>query len=81
MIQFEDLPDEFQSCVAEISDAMVHAVRAVEESPATTKNHYGNYMAIISGAGPSKTQQEFFAVALVHAGASPEGVEAALRLV
>lgn len=53
-------------------------VAKVEASPASTKNHYGDYMAMI-GQAPVE-QRKVFAACLIKAGANETGVADALRL-
>jgi len=57
-------------------------VSCIESGPATTKDHYGDYLAIF-GSAPEPTDRFFagiLAIALIKAGASLDGVTAAHRL-
>jgi hypothetical protein len=53
-------------------------VESLEAMPATTKDHYGNYMRLLSDI--PKERRKVFAMILIKAGANYNGVAWALRL-
>lgn len=71
----------FDSVVTDLADGMVDLVKKIESklSP-TTRNHYGDYMAIILQlADGKKTVSNIVALALIQAGANRQGVLDALE--
>lgn len=65
--------------IQEVLDALKDFVTGVETSVATTRNHYGDYMAVIM-APETVPERRAVAKCLVLVGANKEGVAAALRL-
>lgn len=53
-------------------------VNAIEQQVATTRNHYGDYLTIITG-GP-EPKRGLMALALLRAGANRQGMVDALRI-
>ena len=73
---------QIDSLVAEMAadPDIIKLVSHIEESLATTKNHYGNYGSVISRlSNGNKTAAGVIASALVLAGANKTGVSAALK--
>ena len=56
-------------------------VREIEDSPATTKGHYGRYMAFLSNFNDVKIATLVIAPALIQAGANAYGVDWAVKLI
>ena len=55
-------------------------VKKIEAMPATTQNHYGNYMALLSAMKKPANVTKFIAIALMRAGANVAGVKSALQI-
>ena len=66
--------------VREVADGLREYVAGVEASIATTRNHYGDYMAMFSRFTDDVGQARVLAKALVLAGANEQGVADALRV-
>lgn len=61
---------------------IIAAILNVEKSPATTRNHYGNYMSLLGSlSNGNKTLATLLGDAFVKAGANAQGVADALRLI
>lgn len=69
-----------ETLIAGLVSDFAPVVKEIESSMATTKNHYGRYMAILSMANGNKQHAQIFAIALVRAGANGQGVQDALRV-
>lgn len=69
---------EAQHKINEVISLITPIVAKIEARPATTKNHYGDYLAILGMAGVN--ERKSLAAVLVKAGANFEGVQAALNL-
>jgi hypothetical protein len=61
-----------------IADELQPIVKELESQPKLTKNHYGQYMSILSKY--EGKQRKVYAAALIIAGANREGVNEALNL-
>ena len=67
--------------VDNVAKALKPAVEAIEANKIpTTRNHYGDYMAIFSQLADDVGQARILAVALKQAGANAQGVDDALRV-
>ena len=67
-----------------LADTLRPIVAAIEASPATTQDHYGDYMAAIDRVArklgtPTQTICVAIGIALQRAGAPRSGVQSALR--
>ncbi len=75
--------DERKAKIMELCNSMAidlkPVVEAIEASDPTTKDHYDQYLSILSQA-PTRDDRLMFAVALRIAGANAKGVRAALNL-
>ena len=69
---------EQQTMIDEVVEELRPAVTKIEARLATTRDHYGDYMVMLS-AGP-KEQRATMAILLIKAGANCTGVRWALRL-
>lgn len=57
-------------------------VNDTEKSFATTKNHYGDYMAIINQlSNGEKRMAKIIALALIQAGGNKEGIMSAMQFI
>lgn len=70
--------EEAQKKIDEVVELLKPIVEKIESSPATTKDHYGNYAAILGTAAPGT--KEKLAACLIKAGANQNGVAWALKL-
>ena len=70
------LHEAIDDCAAIILPDVVR----IKNSPATTKDHYGDYLAIIS-QGRSHMEKVVMIGALLKAGAEKDGVKAAANIV
>jgi hypothetical protein len=67
---FQPIVDEFRPIVAEI-----------EQSQHTTKNHYGQYMGLLSNCAAYNIKPKTLCLLLICAGANKDGVIDAARIV
>ncbi len=65
--------------ISEHADGLRDIVANIEKSVATTQNHYGDYLSILTMTKNEKSRT-IFAHALIEAGASKAGVGAAMRI-
>jgi len=67
--------------IDDLASDMKEMVEAIEKGIKTTQNNYGRYMGIISQMGKgNQTVEKILALALIQAGASPNGVASALKV-
>lgn len=55
-------------------------VRAIEAKPATTQNHYGDYMSLIATLSQERTMRQFLGLAMIRMGANRQGVKSAMQI-
>ena len=66
--------------VGELVEDLKPEVTRIEASVATTMNHYGDYGSLLSTLGKGHASNtQLFALALIRAGASRQGVADGLR--
>jgi hypothetical protein len=76
------LSPELEKLIAELAEDFAPMVKEIEGSLKTTQNHYGRYMALISGlAKGNRGHAKLFAHALIKAGANAQGVASAMQFV
>lgn len=66
--------------IGELANDLAPTVSAIEQSPMTTKNHYGRYMALLSELGDNPNHKRLIALALIDAGANQQGVKSAMQI-
>ncbi len=71
--------EQAQAALNSVIETLRPIVKKIEDSPAATKNHYGEYMAILSGA-PLKNRKSL-AACLIKAGANEDGIVDALKFI
>jgi hypothetical protein len=72
---------ELDTLIADLAEDFRPQVLKIEASIPTTKNHYGQYMSLLSQmAKDDKNLAMVFSLALVKAGANREGIKSALRI-
>ena len=77
-IQLNPVQQQFVDAFAADSDIQ-NLVKGIEEKPATTRNHYGDYGAALSKlSGGRKNVVQLLGLAFVKAGANAQGVSDAL---
>ena len=59
---------------------IIKMVKEIEGRPATTQNHYGDYMAFLSPISKDRIVLEVMGMALVKVGANPQGIAWANRI-
>jgi hypothetical protein len=76
--KFED--EQTKKAIQEIAETITPLLDEVHAQPPTTENYYGDYMMIISHS-PKKTAGGFklLAIAMLYAGANPQGIQAAIK--
>lgn len=65
--------------LSQVKEMLGPIVERIEKSPATTKNHYGDYMVVLSHAKSQEGMKKLAAM-LILVGANEEGVANALKL-
>ncbi len=68
-----------ESIIDELAIDLKLIVDTVERSTATTRNHYGDYLTIITG-DPDPVKRKLMALALIRAGAHTQGIVDAMRI-
>jgi RNA binding exosome subunit len=71
--------EEQKAALNEALELVKPIVQRIEKSLPTTKNHYGDYMTVLS-MDKDPMQMKKMAALLILAGANKEGVSAALKL-
>jgi len=71
--------EKIEALVKELAVDLVPAVSKIEASVATTQNHYGDYLSILS-VPKSQTERKLVALALLEAGANRNGIVSAMHL-
>jgi len=69
-----------ENSIREIADSLRDYVKGVEDSPATTQNHYAEYMGLMSKFTDDRNQALVLVAALKAAGANHAGVDAAFKV-
>lgn len=72
--------EKLKKLVTELAGDFKPAVEKIEAKIATTRNHYGDYMALLSSLAKSKQHAQIFALAMIEAGANRQGVNDALQV-
>ncbi len=72
--------EKLKKLISELAVDFKPAVEKIEASIATTKNHYGRYMALISSLAKTEQHAQIFAMAMIEAGANRQGVASALQV-
>lgn len=73
-----ELTPELKQIVLNVGETIRPALNAIHEQHPTTQNYYGDYMRLLMYR---PKYAKILALAMLHEGANPEGVEAALRLI
>ena len=72
---------QIQSIVNSLVPDLLPEVKRIEQKPATTQNHYGDYMNLLSVLGKNnKGMTNIIALALIAAGANAQGVRSAVSV-
>ena len=73
--------DKLQTLINGLAQDVQPEVKRIEAKPATTQNHYGDYMALINvGSDRNSKVGKLIALALIQAGANKNGVNSALQV-
>lgn len=72
--------EKLKKLVSDLAGDFKPAVQKIEAKIATTRNHYGDYMGLISSLAKTKQHAQLFAMAMIEAGANRQGVGDALRV-
>lgn len=73
--------DKLTQLINSLADDVKPEVQRIETKLATTQNHYGDYMTLISTASNGNRQiGKVLSLALVKAGANAQGVASALKV-
>ena len=72
------LTPEFRKMIVDISETLKPLLDDIHASYPTTQNYYGDYLRLLSYK-PEKAK--IIALALLFAGANPQGIEAAMKLI
>lgn len=78
LAKFEN--EQTKKAIQEIAETITPLLDEVHAQPPTTQNYYSDYMRIISQS-PKKTAGGFklLAIAMLYAGANPQGIQAAIK--
>jgi hypothetical protein len=67
--------------IKELAEDVRPEVQRIEAKPATTQNHYGDYMALLNIVSGGNSQVgKVISLALIEAGANKAGVASALKI-
>lgn len=73
--------EQLRAALEAMAEALRPVVAEIEARPETTRDRYGDYMALISQLIERRAAPPlFYAACLIKAGANPEGVKAAAGL-
>ena len=73
--------EKLQQLIDGLAEDLKETVMKIEARPMTTKDHYGDYGALLSQvSGGNKNKAGLIALALVKAGANRNGVSYGLKL-
>lgn len=70
---------ELAQAVTTLADSIRPLLQEIHDTPPTTRNYYGDYMAILAGTD-SQQRRYLFALAMIEAGANVEGIRDAMNL-
>ena len=73
--------DKLKQLVTGLAEDLKPEVVKIEKKFATTKNRYGDYMALISAVAKDERTAKLIVLALIEAGANREGVTDAMRII
>jgi uncharacterized pyridoxal phosphate-containing UPF0001 family protein len=76
----QETVDRARELIDGIARDLAETVQRIEAKTATTRNRYGDYMAVIGTLADNKAKATFIALALVKAGANRQGVSDAMRV-
>jgi hypothetical protein len=81
IVQFLNMDNEkIKKLVSELAGDFKPSVLKIEARIATTRNHYGDYMALLSSIAKTENHARLFALAMIEAGANRQGVNDAMRV-
>lgn len=69
-----------QSFIDNQANVLKETVQEIESAPMQCKGHYDKYMLLIGECNKIKHSTKLWALVLLRAGANPEGVHAAVKL-
>lgn len=72
--------EKAMALISDLANDFKPIVAGIEAKLATTRNHYGDYMALISQIAKDRGAAKIICVALIRAGASRQGVSDAMRI-
>jgi hypothetical protein len=72
------LSPELKKVVIDIAEDIKPALDDIHAQPATTQNYYADYLRLLSY---KPKHAKMLALAMLYAGANPNGVEAAIKLI
>ena len=70
---------QLNNAVKQLAQIIKPAIDAIHEGNATTKNYYGDYMAIL-GQTNNAAKAKILALAMIEAGANVYGIESAMSI-
>ena len=73
----DNLPPELQKAIISIGEGIRPLLKDIHAKPPTTQFYYGDYFRLLSYK-PEKAK--ILALAMLHEGANPNGIEAAVKL-
>ena len=72
--------EKLKVLISQLAEDFKPSVQQIEAKIATTRSHYGDYMALLSSVAKSKQHAQIFSLAMIEAGANRQGVNDALRV-
>lgn len=72
--------EKLTKLIDELAGDFKPAVQKIEAKIPTTRNHYGDYMGLISSLAKTKQHAQLFAMAMIKAGANRQGIGDALKV-
>ena len=74
-------PSPLDHLIRQIAEDSREVVADIERSPQMTQGHYGRYMSLLSTLGKGEARQtKVIALAFIQAGANPQGIRSALKI-
>ena len=76
----EEKQFKLKQLITDLAGDLKSEVAKIEAKLATTRHHYGDYMAFLSAVARDKATAKIISLALVEAGANAQGVADAMRV-
>lgn len=80
MFAANQVTPELKNAIISLAEIVKPALKEIHAKNATTKNYYGDYLGFLTPMAADKGKVKLTALAMMYAGANPEGVESAVKI-